>query len=166
VARLFVAVRPDQATRAVLDETLGVPRPDDDGVRWVPSEQWHITLGFWADADPDAISDALGSLTWLTATITLGPRITRLGRDAIVVPASGAEALADLARRVAHPIDQRPFTGHLTVARLRHRAAGSRVGAHLSSTFTATEVELVHSRLSASGAVHTTVGRWSTLSAP
>lgn len=164
MARLFIAVRPDDETRRVLDQTLGVPRPADDGVRWVPPDQWHVTLRFWPDADPAPIIDALHAVQFPSVSVMLGPVISRLGRNAVVVPAVGAEPLAERVASAIGVSDPRPFNGHLTVARLRHRAACGIAGGRLSSTFTVSEVELVHSELSSSGASHTTLARWSTVS--
>ncbi len=162
MARLFVAVRPDDGTRRILDETLGMPRPTDEGVRWVPPGQWHVTLRFWSDADPEPIIDALDAVRFPSVSVTLGPVVSRLGRSAVVVPAAGAEPLAVLVAEATGAGDSRSFNGHLTVARLRHRAACGVAGGRLSSTFPVLEVELVQSELSASGAVHTTMARWPT----
>ncbi len=164
MARLFAAVRPDDATRALLDQTLGVPRPTTDGVRWVPPEQWHITIGFWPDAVSEPIIEALRSGRWPAVSITLGPVISRMGRDAVVAPASGAEPLAEVVRSLTGSVHQRLFRGHLTLARLKHRGACGVAGARLSTTYRVEEVELVHSELTPSGAVHTTLARWPTFS--
>lgn len=164
MARLFVAVRPDDETCRVLDEVLGVPRPSVDGVRWVPPDQWHVTLRFWADADPAPIIDALDTVQFPTVSVMLGPVISRLGRTAVVVPAAGAEPLAEMVASAIGVADPRPFNGHLTVARLRHRAACGIAGGRLTSTFIVSVVELVRSELSSSGAIHTSVARWSTIS--
>lgn len=164
--RMFLAVRPDQATRTAL---LALPRPHEPGVRWVPPEQWHVTLRFWPHGDPaevvtamDSIADHLTVMTPVTAE--LGPVVSRLGRNAVVVPVSGVDGLAELVRsataHVPPPMDPRPFTGHLTLARLRHRAACGVAGHPVQATFPVTEVELVESELRQDGAVHGAIDRW------
>jgi len=162
VARLFLAVRPPAEALAAVAE---LPRPDEPGVRWVPAEQWHITVRFLGDADPDDVIAAMPSITRLGPTpVTLGPRVSRLGRSVICLPASGlghvASLVEALTRDLGRPPEDRPFQGHLTLARLRHRGACRLAGHHLTVLFEAREVELVASSLSDRGAQHDVIHRW------
>lgn len=158
--RLFVAALPDDATRAVLD---ALPRPEEPGVRWVPPDQWHVTLRFLGDADPVAVSRSLDASPLPRATARLGPVVSRFGRSTVVLPVAGLDELAAAVRAataaVGPPPDPRPFAGHLTLARLRHRAACGVAGARCSSVFDVDEVVLVASDLRPEGAVHRIVHR-------
>ena len=162
MSRLFLAVRPDEITVEHLDALDRSPAP---GVRWVPPEQWHVTLRFFADADPGEVIEALDEVRLPEIEIELGPVVSRMGPSMVVLPATGAEPLAAIARAAtAHipPRDDRPFVGHLTLARLRHRAACGVAGERFSARFVADRVELVESELSPTGARHRVVHTWPT----
>jgi 2'-5' RNA ligase len=125
-----------------------------------------VTLRFLGDADPAAAVEALDRHRWPQATAVLGPVVSRLGRSTVVVPVSGLE---ELARRVAEatstiglPPDPRPFAGHLTLARLRHRAACGVAGAALRARFEVRELVLVESELHPDGAIHRVLHRVAT----
>ena len=155
MARLFVAARPPQA---VLDQLAALPRPAEPGVRWVPPEQWHVTLRFLGEADPDQAAAALAGLRSPEATAELGPVVSRLGRSVVCVPVAGLDELAAAVTAatagMGGPPEARRFRGHLTLARLRHRAACGVTGTRISARFVVTQVELVRSVTGPSGAVH------------
>lgn len=158
--RLFVAVVPPERVLQLLAE---LPRPEERGVRWVPPEQWHVTLRFLGDAEPAAVSDALEHVELPAATAHLGPTIGRLGHDALVLPASGLDELAAAVTRatgrLGRPDDGRRFFGHLTLARLRARAACGLADRRCIAAWEVQEVALVASTLTPSGAVHHVVSR-------
>lgn len=153
MARLFVAIRPPDE---VLDAIAALERPAEPGVRYTSREQWHLTLRFLGEADVSEAAAALDELDAEAAQVVLGPQVSRLGRDVVVVPARGLDDLARAVREatasIGQPPDPRPFAGHLTVARLRRRGACRIAGAPISATFTAREVELVRSHLDPDGA--------------
>src|SRR4051812_28143169 len=93
-------------------------RPDVPGLRWTEPDQWHVTLRFFGDADPDEIGP-LPQPRGVTAV--LGPATVRLGRHVLAVPVAGLEELA-----AAWPQD-RPFRGHLTLARSRREPVPPRL---------------------------------------
>ena len=162
MSRLFVAVRPDAVTVGHLEALDRSPAP---GVRWVPPEQWHVTLRFFADADPGEVIEALDVVHLPEVEIELGPVVSRLGPSMVVLPTTGADPLAAVVRdATAHipPRDDRPFVGHLTLARLRHRAACGVAGERFSARFVAGRVELVESELHPTGARHRVVHHWPT----
>ena len=136
-------------------------RPARDGVRYEPPERLHVTLRYFGDLDESTIS-ALAETTAEVASLSgevaieLGPATERLGRDGtLVLPAAGAAPLAALVDQVLATtgLDRRlpdrdeSFFGHLTVARLRRRAALSDdlLGASFSSSFVATSIHLIDS---------------------
>jgi 2'-5' RNA ligase len=160
MARLFVAVRPPPA---VITALAGLDRPAEPGGRYAPPEQWHVTLRFLGDAVVDDAVVALEQLRSPVAEAVLGPRVSRLGRNVVCIPVAGLDELAaevrELTATIGDPPDPRGFTGHLTIARLRGRAACGVAGAPFSARFAVHEVELVDSTLSSSGAVHEVVAR-------
>lgn len=160
MARLFIAVRPP---RDVIERIHDLPRPEESGVRWVPLGQWHITLRFLADADPADACAAFARIDARPADVMLGPRVSRLGRNVVCLPAAGADDLASAAADATADLgaspDPRPFHGHLTLARLKHRAACRLTGAPFTAAFAVRELELVQSTLSSTGAVHEVIAR-------
>jgi len=161
--RLFVAVWPPPDVVTALHS---LPRPDEPGVRWVPAERWHVTLRFLGDASIGEVSEALDRAHLPGATAVLGPVVSRLGLDAVVVPVAGLDRLAAAVTHataaLGRPPDPRPFAGHLTLARLRHRAACGIAGSPVHGSFGVTEVALVESGNDGDGLRYTTVRTWPT----
>lgn len=153
MARLFVAVRPPDA---VLDRIAALDRPDEKGVRYTTRDQWHITLRFLGEADEQVAREAFAGIEGRSARAVLGPRVSRLGRSVIVVPVAGLDDLAATVAAatadVGEPPDPRPYTGHLTLARLKRRGACRIAGAPFDDAFTVVEIELLRSELRAEGA--------------
>jgi 2'-5' RNA ligase len=158
--RWFVAVVPP---RGILDGLAVLPRPDSPGVRWEPSERWHVTLRFLGAADRRDVSAALASVRLPRATAVLGPRVERLGAGVVVAPVSGLDALAaavvDATAAIGRPPDPRPFWGHLTLARLRRGAGCPLLGVAIGGAFVVREVVLVDSRTTPSGPRYVVVER-------
>jgi 2'-5' RNA ligase len=158
VPRLFVAVRPPPA---VIDEIADLPRPAEPGVRWVSPDQWHVTMRFLGDATlADAARALEAPLDVGAVQAEVGPAVSRLGRSVVCLPVHGlnalAVALAEITADVGEPPPARPFAGHLTLARLRNRAACGLAGSPFRTSFVVSEVELVRSELTDRGAIHTT----------
>ena len=157
-ARLFVAVRPPPAT---LDLIATLPRPAQPGVRWTRRDQWHVTLLFLAQADVDQVRRRLGSLDAAPVSATLGAAPTALGRSAIVLPVEGLSSLAGAVHQAVGVEPDRPFTGHLTIARADRRSSRPTLTAppgfagSPARTFEVTEIELVRSERGSDGARHT-----------
>jgi RNA 2',3'-cyclic 3'-phosphodiesterase len=159
MSRLFIGVYPPAEVAQVIRE---LPHPVMSGVRWVPEHQWHITLRFFGNADePDALAAfaAIGDHPGVTAE--MGPYVSRLGRDVVCIPVRGIESLAASVARatadVGEPPDPRPFAGHLTLARLRGRGTCGVAGERFNQAFRVSELALVRSTLSSSGAEHETI---------
>lgn len=160
--RLFVAVQPPPEAIAAI---RALPRPVHEGIRWTEERTWHITLRFIGEVDdPEPVRAALAGADLGPAVgVRLGPRVTWLNRNVVVVPASG---LDDLAARVsaatgAFGAPARPrFDGHLTIA--RHRRRGRRVvyDAPLDIRFLADHAVLFSSELSSAGATHVALERY------
>lgn len=153
--RLFVAVWPPDD---ILDQLAALPRPEIPGLRWTAREQWHVTLRFLGSVpDVEPVAAALSELDLPFAQAVLGPAVGRFGRRILHVPVSGLEQLAGAVvgatSHVGRPPGDRPFHGHLTLARTAnradvelHRLAGTPVGAR----WTVRELSLVESRVSGS----------------
>jgi RNA 2',3'-cyclic 3'-phosphodiesterase len=154
--RLFVAVIPPDD---VLDAIDALPRPVESGVRWTRREQWHVTLRFLGEASIDDAVDALEGLDAAPGRAVVGPAVSRLGRNVVCLPVHGLDALAagvvEATAAVGEPPDPRPFTGHITLARLSRRGTCGLAGEPFSAAFEAEQVRLVRSRLTDAGPEYT-----------
>jgi 2'-5' RNA ligase len=159
--RLFIAVWPPEE---VVAELTTLPRKDQRGVRFVPPENWHVTLRFLGDADPDDVIDALDGVELPGARVRVGPGVDAFDERALVVPVVGLAELAESVIDATRHLGQAPrrrFAGHLTIARVKPTAPMPPViGAYVSAGFLVDEVALVHSRLYPDGARYETIETW------
>ena len=134
--RLFVAVWPpdhvlatvatvvDDLRRRAAGAAAGGP---DKLLRWTAPAQWHVTLRFLGRADEAVAVSAFRSIEpgEVPARAALGPATGRFGRRVLHVPVHGlaglAAATAAATAGVGEPPEDRPFAGHLTLARARAR---------------------------------------------
>jgi RNA 2',3'-cyclic 3'-phosphodiesterase len=161
MARLFIAVWPPEEVAA---ELTTLHRKDQRGVRFVRPENWHITLRFLGEADPDEVIDALGGTTLASARAHLGPAVDVIAERALVVPVDGLDALAGRVTECTSQIGEPPrkrFIGHLTLARVKSQVLMPRaLGALVSAEFDVEEIALVQSRLDPQGARYETIETW------
>jgi 2'-5' RNA ligase len=162
--RLFVAVWPPPV---VLDLVAALPRPAVPGIRWTGRQQWHVTLRFLGPvAELDEVASALAGLEAQAAVAQLGPAVDRFGQRVLQVPVGGLDAIAagvaGVTADLGQPADDRPFRGHMTLARARNGNVDLRplTGHRLDARWTVTEVCLVESRLSPAGARYEVLGRY------
>lgn len=133
--RVFTALYPSAAALADLDRVVAPLRRERDDVTWTRSEQWHLTLTFHGDLDPDRLKRfervvaACAAVRWATSARLSGAGAfpsTRRGRMlwAGVEPADDALSilrsnLAARLRRNGWDSDRRRYRPHLTLARAR-----------------------------------------------
>ena len=171
--RLFVAVWPPPE---VVDALAEIARPERKGLRWTTSDQWHVTLRFLGSLDAPverSVRSALASVDWEAigpGQLTAGPLAETLGRTIWAVPVEGATALAAAAASAAAAAHvgvpsedrDRPFRGHITLARAKAPAQLRGLApTPFEAAWTATEVTLVCSTLAPSGARYEIVDKWS-----
>ena len=166
--RLFVAVDPPAQQRDALDATIG---ERDARLRWVPTEQWHLTLVFCGEVDEQVVPDLQERLT--RAAARTDPFALRLaaagtfprqaGRARVLwVGLAGdtvtlsrlADRSAAAARRCSIAVEDRAFRPHLTVARARRDTVDARdyvqrLSSYESAPWQVTSIRLVHSTLGA-----------------
>ena len=164
MARLFVAVSPPEA---VLERVAALDRPEVAGVRWTDRAQWHVTLRFLGRVDDvAAAAEAVGRVRAAPTEASLGPAVGRFGQRVLHVPVTGLEAVAEAVvaatAHVGEPPEERPFAGHLTLARVTGRAKvdlRALAGQPVEGRWRVDEVCLVESHLSSKGARYETVAR-------
>jgi 2'-5' RNA ligase len=158
VARLFVAVWPPPS---VVEIIAGLPRAENDGLRWTGPEQWHVTMRFFGEAEIDDAVAACRLVDADTCDLTLGPCVERLGRGVVVAPVHGLNALANAVTsatgHVGRPTEPRAFRGHITLARTKGAVRNSLLGQPVSARWTAMSFALVRSDLHPHGARYTTI---------
>lgn len=166
--RLFVGLEVTGPARCEVLRVQAALREviERQGVRFVAPDKLHLTLAFLGTVRDEAIPDLRHSLADLANVGDFEARLDDLGafpnreRPKViwigVDGASGLTGLADQVARMCRPfapeLDSRPFSPHLTLARIK---PGSRqVGTILAQSsitpeplsFPITEVLLVHSR--------------------
>jgi 2'-5' RNA ligase len=164
MARLFLAVWPPDH---VIDVLCELPRKDQRGVRFLPPENWHATLRFLGDADPNRVAAAMRHATLPATTAAIGPAIDMLGTHSVMAPVGGLDELAAAvvdATDGLGTLDPRPsYTGHITLARVKRGAIVRKVvGMMCVASFPVVEVALVESRLHPTGSTYTTLDTWPT----
>jgi 2'-5' RNA ligase len=183
--RLFVAVDLDDAGRAAVDRLIARVRSSNAPIAktriasWVPAERLHLTLQFLANveaADAARIAEAVGRPIELPAfDIAFGglgtfPKGSR-ARVIWLGVREGIEALVKLheitgvrLKALGFELEKRPFTPHLTLARLREgapaRSMRSVVATDANDDVGRSRVDCVHlyeSRLASGGPKHTVI---------
>jgi 2'-5' RNA ligase len=144
-------------------------RPDVVGLRWTRPDQWHVTLrflGLLPDAEPVATALGRALVGVPPAVAQVGPAVGRFGRRVLHVPVVGLEPLAAIVvaatAEFGEAPEDRPFAGHLTLARAKGRGIDLRphTGAAVAGEWSVEEVTLVESRLSPGGAGYAVVERF------
>lgn len=163
MSRLFVCLWPPDEAVSALEE---LHRKDQVGARFVRPENWHVTLRFLGDADPNDVAASLDRTEFALTTIELGPSVDVGDGRILFVPATGADALAAEIVRVTRDLGDEPirshFRGHITIARLKKRANMPRaLGTLISATWSPNEVALVESNLRPDGPRYDTLATWS-----
>jgi 2'-5' RNA ligase len=130
--RLFIAVDVPPDVRGLVDEVVAPLRARFPSGRWVPMDNWHVTLVFLGATSPDVLGWISSTLTEVVAaTRSFGCRVEGLGafrstRRARVLWAGLRDddgAMGRLADRLGVALareftpDPRELTPHLTVAR-------------------------------------------------
>jgi 2'-5' RNA ligase len=130
--RLFIAVDVPPDVRGLVDDVITPWRARFPSGRWVPTDNWHVTLVFLGATSPDLVGWITSSLTDVAAaTHPFGCRVEGLGafrsmRRARVLWAGlrdDDETMARLADRLGAALareftpERRELTPHLTVAR-------------------------------------------------
>jgi 2'-5' RNA ligase len=175
--RLFLAVKPDRPAEAKLAQRL-LQLQDAIGsmassLRWTPPSNIHATLHFLGEVAPSRIGglqDALGT------SVSIDPFDVELGGAGVFPPSGAARVIwldvtkgateimavhAEIGRRLAEAgfaVEARPFSPHLTVARVPDRARATvkalrerlQTAATMPIAWTARWVTLFRSDLSAS----------------
>jgi RNA 2',3'-cyclic 3'-phosphodiesterase len=168
--RLFIAIDvPDGLKEKATAMCNGVA-----SARWVPASQLHLTLRFIGDADEALFREIAGSLDLVDSPVFdltfrgtgcfPGPRRPRV----LWIGMEESQPLLSLQRRIEEAVvaagvvpEERPFSPHLTLARLKEPSRGDverflrQNESFAAPPFAVREFHLYSSRLSPKGAIHT-----------
>jgi 2'-5' RNA ligase len=166
--RLFVALAlPQDVAQGLLALQSGIP-----GARWSTRDQLHLTLRFIGDVDgrdANGIDEALASISAPRFTLELKGVGSFGGKNprALWAGAAANDALIHLQRkiesavqRLGFPAEERKYTPHVTLARLRGTPAGqvmdylSDHGLYASQPFEVQQFALYSSRLTPNGSIY------------
>ena len=136
--RLFIGLPLPQEIRAAVSNLAHHAQRIIPG-RYIPAENYHITLAFLGEAQEEAVPRIANTLSRFLACVP-APRLTSVAPDVFGRMENGIlvlrmhsapmldplhEALADALRAQSLPVTDGPFTPHITLA--RHAAASPEV---------------------------------------
>ncbi len=176
--RLFIAIEiPPQirgAFAALLDEFSAIAPQ----VKWVRAENLHVTLKFLGQTDPGKLPALHGALSTVRSNQPvhlefrgLGffpnerrPKVFWAGMEATQNLKSLAADIDSATHRLGFPLEDRPFTPHLTLARFPLPDAPPKllqaIQEHRAQAFGSLqtgEIRLIESELKSTGAEYTTL---------
>ena len=149
----------------VVRTLLTLARPEVPGLRWTSEDQWHVTLRFLGSCDPRDVEPAFERIEAAPTAAVMGPAIDSFGTAVLHVPVAGLDGLAqatlDATADVGEPPEDRPFRGHLTLARAPRRGPKvdltPYVGQPLAGEWPVDELTLVSSKTGPAGATYEVV---------
>ena len=136
--RAFIAVEiPAEIQQNVYKQTAAFRRGIESLVRWVPAHNMHLTLKFLGDVSPNNVEFLVQMLRNEAAPVPafdihlagLGafpnlrrPRVIYVGIQAPAALDALQRGIEAAARRLGYEVEERPFSAHLTLGRLRQNA--------------------------------------------
>lgn len=181
--RLFIGVELDDPLRASVRRVLERLRPVSPDSKWIAPQKAHLTLVFLGSVDPSlvprldaVVGAAVASHAALSLQFRGGGSFGGRSRPRVLwsgvqgeVPALQA-VQADVARAVAGlslPVEERPYSPHLTLARARHPRGDAGLGACVPllegedlGVLPVREVVLFQSHTSNQGSRYEALRRW------
>jgi len=176
--RLFIAIEIPADVRSALASFLQELRAIAPGVKWVRAENLHVTLKFLGHTDEAKLSaieevlDKVRSANPVNLEFRgLGffpsekrPRVFWADMEASATLKTLASDVDNATHEFGFPLEDRPFTPHLTLARFESprippelSAAIVRNVARDFGSMTTTEFHLIESKLKPTGAEYTTL---------
>jgi 2'-5' RNA ligase len=148
--RTFIAIELPGDLQIEISQIIGrlQNKAGKSGVRWVSAENIHLTLKFLGDVSSSAITDIQELLKLEAAhhhpfTATIGgvgafpnqkrPRIIWLGVNSPPELASLQHGIESALAKLGYLLDERPFSPHLTLGRVRENASTTELAALASA---------------------------------
>jgi 2'-5' RNA ligase len=181
-ARAFLALEIPDDIKSRLASAREELRHELPRVRWTRPEGWHLTLKFLGETQRSLLADLatelaprVGALGAVTVNLgrtgffpsSMRPRVAWVGGTVDGVENIVA-AVEEAAQQVGFARERRPWSVHLTLARLKSQWSKAAIDLFLEwgdgldlETFTCREVVLFESDLRPEGAVYTALERFS-----
>jgi RNA 2',3'-cyclic 3'-phosphodiesterase len=179
--RAFIAVEiPTEIQQKIHRETANLRKGIDSLIRWVPSQNMHLTLKFLGDVSPNSLEFIKQMLRMEAENVPcfdihlagLGafpnlkrPRVLYVRIQAPAVLDALARGIESASRRLGYEPEERPFSAHLTLGRVRQnvnateqqqiRRAIENTQVDLLGTARVDSVHLYKSDLNPGGSVYT-----------
>lgn len=173
--RTFVAIEIPDAIKTAIGTAVAGLREKNRGVRWVKPEGLHITLKFLGDVHEETVAPLSADLDGAAAAsrpLSLSmagfgafpglrrPRVVWLGLKGDVAElAALARSIDGVCARYGIAEERRPFSGHITLGRLKTPSVVDLGIGSVTGMFMASEVLLYRSVLSPGGAQYTVLHR-------
>ena len=174
--RAFIAVKLPDYIADSLEDFLDDIRPLSK-IHWVKREQFHITLKFLGELEPDVIDDVIDSIMPMKHFEPFTIELSHIGafpnmKNANVLwlgCSRGAKELANLSRRINDSLfrdaelerDTRKFRAHLTLARLKGERVNedviNQLGTFPLMNWPCHELVLMRSALTPKGPIYTQI---------
>lgn len=136
--RAFIAVEiPGEIQQNIHRQTAGLRKGIQSLVRWVPPQNMHLTLKFLGDVSPSSVEFLMQMLRNEAVNIPgfdihlagLGaypnlkrPRVLYIGIQAPAALDALQRGIESASRRLGYEAEERPFSAHLTLGRVRQNA--------------------------------------------
>lgn len=179
--RTFIAIAiPPEIKQAISSQTASLQKESGRAVRWVDTKNIHLTLKFLGEissANLELLTQALRAECTQTAPLTVSvenlgcfpnPRRPRILWIGVVIPPELTRLqrqVEAIAARLGYPPEDKPFSPHLTIGRVREQATAEEILALRNllerttvarlGTFTVHEVHLYKSDLKPEGPIYT-----------
>ncbi len=176
--RLFIAIEISQTTRSAIASLLKELRVMAPQVKWVRAENLHVTLKFLGGTELAKLGPLQDVLSGLRSTEPVNlefrglgffpnekrPRVSWAGIQASPNLKALAADIDQTVHRLGFPLEQRPFTPHLTLARLQPPGIPQKLlqaiqekSAQSFGSLRTGEFHLIESKLKSTGAEYTTL---------
>ena len=176
--RLFIAIEIPEDIRVAYAALLQEFRAIAPQLKWVRAENLHVTLKFLGETPPAKLEAVLGALAGVQSPEPvqldfhgLGffpnekrPRVFWAGLEASANLKSLAAEIDQATHCLGFPLQDRPFTPHMTLARFQPPGVTPKLQevirakqGHNFGTLTASHFHLIESKLKPTGAEYTTM---------
>jgi 2'-5' RNA ligase len=176
--RLFIAIEIPQTIRTTFAALLKEFRAIAPQVKWVRAENLHVTLKFLGETEPAKLGALQNVLSVVRSTEPVNlefrglgffpnekrPRVFWAGMEASANLKTLASDIDQAVHRLGFPLEDRPFTPHLTLARFQPPGIPPKLlhtiqekSAQAFGSLLAREIHLIESKLKPAGAEYTTV---------
>lgn len=176
--RLFIAIEIPPQIRAAFAALLREFRAIAPQIKWVRAENLHVTLKFLGETEIEKLSALQNALAAVRSSQPVNlqfrglgffpnekrPRVFLAGMEASPNLKALAADIDSATHRLGFPLEERPFTPHLTLARFPLPGVPPKLlqairekSAHPFGSLQTGEFHLIESKLKPAGAEYTTV---------